>query len=77
MLAFNQLVIDANDIRFNRGGSYGKGDVDTVQGWVGEMGILKDTFSEVSGSRPNLFSPTPWSLAARTVAYRAVLTMYD
>lgn len=52
MLAFNQLVIDANDIRFNRGGSYGKGDVDTVQGWVGEMGILKDTFSEVSGSRP-------------------------
>lgn len=40
------LVIDANDIRFNRGGSYGKGDVDTVQGWVGEMGILKDTFSE-------------------------------
>ena len=42
---FVQLVIMANDVRFNRGGTHGQGDIDTIQGWLGEMDEMEASFN--------------------------------
>jgi len=39
------LVIMANDVRFNRGGTHGQGDIDTIQGWLGEMTEMESSFN--------------------------------
>ena len=44
---FLQLVINSNDVRFNRGGSHGEGDTDTVKGWINEMDAFETSFNEV------------------------------
>jgi len=40
------LVINSNDVRFNRGGSHGEGDTDTVKGWINEMDAFETSFNE-------------------------------
>ena len=61
---FLQLVINSNDVRFNRGGSHGEGDTDTVKGWINEMDAFETSFNEVCLTS-NHHSATPFFLSRK------------
>lgn len=74
---FLQLVINSNDVRFNRGGSHGEGDTDTVKGWINEMDEFETSFNEVR-TVPyrnfifNLATPHNLKASAQTIASNTV-----